>query len=108
MLDPESTLARFEGSTDLLKQVLSIFQREATDLLPRIGEAIKAQDGPRLCKASHRLRGSLVLFGPHPACDAALQLEIIGRHSDFTGAAEARADLEEQIHLLTLSLERMV
>jgi CheY-like chemotaxis protein len=99
-LDPDVVLRRFDGDHELLREVASLFFKDAPDHLLAIRGAISQRDGSALERAAHALKGSVGNFGAAAAFDTAWALEKMGRAGDFTRAQETLVELERQITLL--------
>ncbi len=99
-LDPDVVLRRFDGDHELLREVASLFFKDAPAYLLAIRDSICRSDGAALERAAHTLKGSVGNFGAAAAHDTALALEKMGRASDFTRAPETLVELERQITLL--------
>ncbi len=106
-IDDEGVLARVGGDRDLLAELVGMFRQESPAALKDLREAIAHGDAPRLERAAHKLRGSLVAFGAGPAAQAALALETLGRQGTVNAAETPLRDLEREIGRLTRELERL-
>lgn len=73
--DQNVALARVEGDTELLREIVALFSDEAPRLLSEIRESITHCDSKALERAAHSLKGSVGSFGAQGAFDAALRLE---------------------------------
>src|SRR5439155_3440802 len=74
-LDRQAILARVEGDTALLSEVIDLFIADAPRLLAEIKESLRRNDSQALERAAHALKGSIGNFGAATAHDANLQLE---------------------------------
>jgi HPt (histidine-containing phosphotransfer) domain-containing protein len=97
VFDRNMILARVEGDKELLREIIGLFFDEIPGLLSAIQESITRHDARALERAAHTLKGAVSNFGAKSACDAALQLEAIGRGGDFTHSEEAYAGLEKEV-----------
>jgi CheY-like chemotaxis protein/HPt (histidine-containing phosphotransfer) domain-containing protein len=104
VLDWEAAVQRVGGRTDLLQQMVSLFFKECDKRLPEIRAAIHDRNTAQLRRVAHSLKGSADCFAAHPAVEAALRLELMGKHNDLTDAEEASAELEAEIARLKLAL----
>jgi len=102
--DQNVALARVEGDTELLQEIVALFSDEAPRLLSEIRESITHCDSKALERAAHSLKGSVGSFGAQGAFDAALRLEVMGCGGDFTHAAEACVALEKEVARLERAL----
>jgi HPt (histidine-containing phosphotransfer) domain-containing protein len=92
--DLDSALSAVEGDRELLRRMAALFLAQMPDLLREIRTAIAAGDSPAVERAAHKLRGAAANFGARRACDAALDLERIGRTGDLACAGQILAELE--------------
>jgi HPt (histidine-containing phosphotransfer) domain-containing protein len=99
--DLDSALSAVEGDRELLRRMAGLFLTQLPDLLGEIRAAVGTTDGPSLERAAHKLRGAAANFGARRACDAALDLERMGRSGDLSRAGHTVAELE----LATAALE---
>ncbi|MEW6729758.1 MAG: response regulator [Acidobacteriota bacterium] len=98
-------LARVLGERELLCEMADLFLEDATALLTDMRDSIAAQDGQRLSRAAHRLKGAAGHFGAQRTCAAARELEKIGQSTDLTRANQVYADLEKELSLLKQALK---
>jgi two-component system, sensor histidine kinase and response regulator len=99
--DPEAALQRAGGSQELLAELVGLHLEQTPELLAAIKTAIAQQDGSRLERAAHTLKGAVSNFDALPACEAALRLEQLGRSPEWTEIAQACARLEQELDRLT-------
>jgi CheY-like chemotaxis protein len=104
VFDQEAALAHVEGDHELLREVVGLFLVETPELLAAIRESITRGDGQMLELAAHSVKGAVRSFGAHAACEAALELEEMGREGDLTQAEFASAELDREIAHLTRAL----
>ena len=97
-------LQRYNGRKDAIAKLAQLFCRESAELLTEIRNAITSSDAPKLRRAVHTLKGSLIWFGAKPAVDAALRLEMMGHKNDLTGAKETYVILEKEIEGVQIAL----
>jgi two-component system sensor histidine kinase/response regulator len=108
VLDMTGALAHVDGDEELLKEIAGIFLDSSDELMDRIHQAIKNQDGGELERAAHTLKGAVGNFGAEPACRAALELENMGRSADLTKAEAVYSVLEKAIGNLRDTLAAML
>ena len=106
-LDLASALARVGGDEELLKEIAGIFLEQCPEALTEINRAIETADGEALEHAAHSLKGSVGNFGAKDAYDAALRLELAGRHREFGRTGEALSDLERALDTLNPQLAKL-
>lgn len=83
---------------------------EQERFLGDVQQAIESQDAKALERAAHTLKGALANLSASAACDAAAQLEAIGRQGDLAPARETHAWFLKEIEdlkpvLAALSIE---
>ena len=105
--DKDAILSQLGGDHELLNELIEIFLNESGSLLERVHRAVANKHANELERAAHKLRGSLSVFGGRKATEAALALEIMGRHSDMNDAADGFATLKHEIELLKKALCEM-
>jgi two-component system sensor histidine kinase/response regulator len=108
LLDPTVALARVGGNTQLLAELVELFQQHGPGWLEEIRSAIAEGDMPKLRRAAHTLKGSVGTFGARSAFEAAQQLEAMGRCGDPTGAAAVCDTLAKILERLQSALAAMV
>jgi HPt (histidine-containing phosphotransfer) domain-containing protein len=100
VFDRNATLARMEGNTELLQEIVALFFDEIPRLLAAIQESITHRDAKGLERAAHTLKGAVSNFGAQGAYKVALRLEVMGRGGDLAQSEEAYVELEKEvIHL---------
>jgi PAS domain S-box-containing protein len=98
-------LRKVGGDRALLEELADAFRAESRTLLTQLREAIEATDAASVRRAAHTLKGAAGVFGAHPACETAKQLESSGTSGDLSHAAEQFASLEVEIDRLNRALE---
>jgi two-component system sensor histidine kinase/response regulator len=106
--DEAAALARVDGDVDLLRELAAMLAEYAPHLLAQIGDAVAAEDPPRVEKTAHKLKGALISFCSAEAFDAARTLEQIGRSGRLDGANQKYHDLENHIGQLLAKLAEFV
>ena len=108
VLDSAAALARVEGDKDTLVEMTNLFLEEKPKLLAAVREAVSRRDAKALEYAAHALKGSVGNFSAEGAFQAALNLEIMGRQGDLSGAREAYELLHVQIERLQPALQALI
>jgi HPt (histidine-containing phosphotransfer) domain-containing protein len=103
--DRAEALRRVGGDAALLEELLGLFREQCPQWLAEIRGAIGENDSVKLRRAVHALNGAVGTFGAAAALDAALQLETMGREGNLTGAADALARLQRELHRLDAAAE---
>ena len=107
-LDRQAILARVEGDAALLKEITDLFLEDAPKLLAAIKEGIPRNDAKGVERAAHALKGSISNFGAPDACQATLELEMMGRAGDLALAPESFRRLEQAVSELIPDLEALI
>ena len=97
ILDKEALLARVDGDTELLQELLALFLADCPRKLAEIRQAVANHDAKTIERAAHALKGSVSNFCAQPAFEAALKLELLGREGNLTQAEEAYEALEKEV-----------
>jgi HPt (histidine-containing phosphotransfer) domain-containing protein len=106
LFDRVEALARVEGDTELLVDLIDIFFDIAGPMMEAIRAAVATNDPVKLEKAAHRLKGSVSIFGAHTVSETAFELEKMGRAGNLSRAADTLGQLEQQAIYLKLSLKQ--
>ena len=106
--DEVELMGRLEGDVRLLAEVVDEFLRTCPGVLSAIGQAVDSRDSQALEHAAHMLKGAVATLAAKPAFDAALNLEMMGRHGQLEAAGEALGLLEERISSLTSALRTFI
>src|SRR5207237_870500 len=106
-VDEAKLLHRVGGDAELLAELIDLFLGECPKLLGEIRSALTAQDGNRLRRAAHALKGSAGNFDASAAYDAAARLEEVGRGERWADAGPTLAALEAAVGDLERALRAM-
>ena len=106
-IDTASALARVGGNVELLREMMALFLDELPGLLTSLREAVTAEDAKAVEHAAHKLKGSVGNFSAHPAFEALLELEILGRDGNLSKAEPVYADLEKEIQRLKSAMANL-
>ncbi|MGH9439108.1 MAG: response regulator, partial [Terriglobia bacterium] len=101
------TLARVDGNSELLGELVEIFLETSPDLQQRMGEAVETRDWDSLGRAVHMLKSSLGNFCARPALQAVLALEEKISMNEVKGINRAYAALVKEIERLTPTLANL-
>jgi CheY-like chemotaxis protein len=104
ILDRATALARVGGDEQLLAGLVGVFRAELPGWLTELRQAVAAEDGARLRRAAHTLKGAVSTFGAAEAVAAALRLEQRGRDADLAGVAADLTSLEQALSRLGVAL----
>ena len=100
LFDEASALAYAGGDRRLLKQVVGLFQADASRLLRRMDRALRQRDGEALRMAAHAFKGAVATLGSSSGRDAAAALELSGQSGNFEEAERRYRDLRELVRRL--------
>lgn len=107
VIDYAILLDRFEGDTELIREVAALFLEDCPRRMDAVRDAVATGDCSALQSAAHSLRGSVSNFAASAAAQAALHLEVIGRDGAMADARAAWAVLERELARLTPVLLRL-
>lgn len=105
LIDYVAALDRVGGDRSLLNEITGIFLEEYPVLLEQIRQAVRDQNGDRLQRSAHSLKGSVANFGAAEVVSAAYRVERLGRSGQLSEAREAVADLETELQRLEPALK---
>ena len=101
-VDEAALLTRVEGDLALAHELAVVFVDQLPNLLTELAAAAATQDGPRIGRAAHALKGAASHFGAAPTCELAQRLELMARQQSLDGVgAVARATREAAERLAT-------
>jgi PAS domain S-box-containing protein len=104
--DRQAVLDRVGGNVQLLKELAGVFEDDCKRLVNELREALQAQDGEKLSRAAHPLKGMAAFFDAAAAVQAA-ELDKCGQESDFATAAGILPLLTRQIEMIQESLKSL-
>ncbi|MEQ8791778.1 MAG: ATP-binding protein [Pirellulaceae bacterium] len=104
-VDWDAALEHTGGDADMLLQLVDIFLVEYSRMLDDVRQARDAQDGPRLTRAAHSMKGSLSYFAAQSAYEVARLLEEAGKQRTFEQADGLIDALASNLEQLTPELE---
>ena len=99
-IDTASALARVGGNGELLKEMVALFLKELPTLMTNLREAVTAGDAKATEHAADKLKKCMGNFSAHPAFEAALKLEVLGRDGSLSDAEPVYAELEKEMERL--------
>jgi CheY-like chemotaxis protein/nitrogen-specific signal transduction histidine kinase len=104
LFDEASALGYAGGDRRLLKQVVGLFQVDASRLLRRMDRALRQRDGEALRMAAHAFKGAVATLGSPAGRDAAAALEQSGQSGNLEEAERRYRDLRELVRGLDEAL----
>ncbi|MCD4825599.1 MAG: response regulator [Phycisphaerae bacterium] len=97
IFDEADAIERMDGDTEMLKELLELFQEHSESMITMIWEALAAHDCELLAKAAHTLKGAMGNVSAKAAQAAALQVETLAKAGDIVAAGEAAARLQQEL-----------
>jgi len=107
LFDRQALMARLEGDSGLLTEIVELFMKSAPGLMRDAEKALHGRDAKALERAAHTLKGMVANFGARTAFEAALRMEKMAQKDDATGARAAWASLEKEMARLTKALVKL-
>jgi len=107
VFDQAALLARVQGDTQLLQELLGLFKDESPRLIGEIRAALSAHDPKALEAAAHTLKGVVGNFAADTAFQTALKLERQARGGELAGAELTLQELELQLERLKTALAHL-
>jgi HPt (histidine-containing phosphotransfer) domain-containing protein len=104
LFDQATTLRRVDGDWELLQELVGLFGEECAQMMETMQDAIRQEDAVRIQQAAHTLKGEVSNFGARAAVEAALRLEMMGRHDELADAEVAYTALERALACLRPAL----
>jgi protein-histidine pros-kinase len=108
ILDRDDLMARLQGDTGILSEVVHIFAQELPNHLAALHAALDAGDANRIREVAHKLKGSVGNLGSKPAYRVASALEKAGASGDLSGSAETFEELSSLTKQLLDELTNMI
>ncbi len=103
----EVALERVGGDGELLREVAALFIEESAGALIDLRRAVEGGNAVAIQHLAHTIKGAASNFGADRTCEAARQLELLGRAGEVEGAVPALAELESAMSLLRLELAEL-
>ncbi|MCU0799030.1 MAG: Hpt domain-containing protein [Candidatus Thermoplasmatota archaeon] len=104
VFEPDEVLEQIGGSTELLREMIEIFQTVYPDDVQRIEESIRSGDAEAVRRAVHRMKGSVSNFGKRRAYQLSLRMEEEARNNDLTRMDGLLSELKEELDALLAEL----
>jgi CheY-like chemotaxis protein len=99
-LDRDALLDRFNGDSDLLREIAMVFVETSPGLVRDLHDAADRRDQETLKRVAHTLKSSVGYFSAKSAVDLARSIESKASNGDWT-------DVEEQCAALDAAIERL-
>lgn len=107
VFNPSSASQRLGGER-LLRKIVLLFLDNVPNVLKEIDDSIARSDSAKLERSAHSLASSLAYLSAKLASDAALELEQMGRDSDFSRVKSTCEHLHAEIERLKVALAAFV
>jgi HPt (histidine-containing phosphotransfer) domain-containing protein len=107
LFDPEQALELAGGDQELLAEVARLYLDSKPAMIDAIRAGVAGHDAGAVCKAAHKLKGSLLAIAAKSASEAAENLERLGAEQRLDRASEALAALEREIERIEDSLAKL-
>jgi len=104
VLDWHIALEQSGNNEDLLRELITVFFEESSQLMGGLRQAIEQKNAADVRRLAHTIKGAANHFAASSAAAAALRLEMMGREGDLTGAEEALTRLAQEVERLTQAL----
>jgi PAS domain S-box-containing protein len=75
VFNPEEAIARCFDSEDMVREMIQCFFDEVDNSFPKMRAALEKGDLEEVGRLGHRMKGTVVYLGAHPAKEAALRVE---------------------------------
>lgn len=100
IFDPAALLARVDGDAELMQEIVVLFLEDYPRRMACIKEALDANEGELLVRASHSLKGAVSNLCATRAFKAVRDLEASARQGDMKLATEVYAVLKQDMKRL--------
>ena len=100
--------ALFEGDSDFLAEIVTLFLETYPQLISAIEEAIERQDAVALCRTTHTMKGAVANFGAEAVVEQVRALEMMGKTGDLSASGEAWRGLQVQMETFVPELEAVL
>ncbi|HOJ61738.1 MAG TPA: Hpt domain-containing protein [bacterium] len=104
VINREEILQRVDNDWHLLSLIIKLFLDKHKILLQGIWDGIRENDGDRVLRAAHSLKGMVSNFSAMAVIHTAIQLENLGKSGDLTQAPALYAQLETELQDLKAAL----
>ena len=102
--DRAEMLKRLGDDTDLLVDVLQVFQEECPRMLAEVRAALDRADPVLVRRAAHSMKGALLNISAVPAAAEAAALEELGRQQRLDESGPALQRLHQEVERLRQAL----
>jgi CheY-like chemotaxis protein/HPt (histidine-containing phosphotransfer) domain-containing protein len=104
LFDREAMLNSLDGDVSVMQELLALFHEESARSGQDLREALAQQDGKRLARAAHSVKGAVSVLHADRLKVVAERLEQAGLRSDFASASASLAEFESLLGRLRKEL----
>jgi signal transduction histidine kinase/CheY-like chemotaxis protein len=108
IVDQVDLMARLQGDTDLLKEIVGIYEQELPLHLEALSGGLAENDARKIREIAHKLKGAVGNLSSKPAYDTAMALELAGESGDLSGCSELLANLVDQTERVLKELTTII
>ncbi len=108
ILDKNFLMNIVGGNSDLIEELLQIYQDNLPKLLDQIREGIETENGDTLRFGAHALKGMSLNLSAKAVADIALKLENYGKSGDIESAVGCHGLLKQEITRLEVAMEHLL
>ena len=106
VIDMQAALKRTGDDVEILNDMVNYFFEDSSYLMQEALECAAKGDAEEMARAAHSLKGLCANFNAHSATEAARVVEDIGLSGDLNHVSEALATLQEELTILTETLQQ--
>ena len=108
ILDEPALLEECDNDKALLARMVEVFDRDASQRLPRLREAVRTGAAVAVKEEAHALKGGIGTFYAKAAYDTAYVLEKMGADNNLSNAQATLQTLEGQLQTLRQKLDQLI
>ena len=97
-----------DGQPDVVTEVLKLFTGGAPARLQAIEAAVAERNAPALQRAAHALKGASATIGASGLQAVCHELEEMGRHAEFAGAASAVEAMHQEYERVKAEIDQLL
>lgn len=107
-IDAKDLLKRVEGDWKLIKMLVTLFERDATEMAHAIQNAISAADEHKVSQSAHALKGCAANVGAYQLRDVVAEIETLAATHDINKSKGLVAQLHVELDLAVVGLKSLV
>jgi len=105
--DKDALMEHFEGDTEIIEELIEVFEMSYPETLDSLQEAITESDSKSIELHAHTLKGMLSNFFAAGLKDKAFRIEQMGKNSSLTEAKEIYEEISVEMPCLINDLKKM-